>query len=139
MNTTGSGIPDRWWEHPDIADWQHGLCDVYACALLHMHPQLRLGTLNVEEGGYVRELHYFAHDDTYAYDSLGRHALPYTGYGENEGDFICGLDEDPADFWFRNSDGIYVGENGGGEDFDRAVRLIHEQHPWLRETPCPTT
>lgn len=123
-----------WWEDPDVADWQHGLCDTYAKALLDAYPHLRLGLLLEPESG--REDHYFAHDDSYAYDSIGRHPLPYTGYGENAGTYVQALDVDPADYGI----GSYYpyGENGDVHDYARATALIPAQHPWLegRERTC---
>lgn len=56
----------EWWEDPDQADWQHGLCDTYALAMKEMYPHLRFGVLGHGD-------HFFTHDDNYAYDSLGQH------------------------------------------------------------------
>ena len=53
------------------------MCDTYALAMLDTHPNLRLG---VADGG----MHFFVHDDEYAYDSIGKHPLPYNGVN---GDF----------------------------------------------------
>lgn len=60
--------------------WQQGKCGTYAVALIAAHPHLRFGTLGQSEldpdDGW-QATHHFAHDDTYAYDSAGRHPLPY--------------------------------------------------------------
>lgn len=84
------------------ADWQQGNCDVYARALIQLNPTLRFGVL---DGGS----HCFAHDDEYAYDSAGRHSLPYRGI--HEGDFTdddVELDADPDDYGY----GTYTDEPG---------------------------
>jgi hypothetical protein len=65
--------------------WQTGNCGTYARALIQMRPGLRLGALGVRDDPDDPESmsaeHYFAHDDTHAYDSLGKHPLPYTRPG----------------------------------------------------------
>ena len=70
------------------------MCGTYAVALIAAHPQLRFGSLGVADtdGGWVL-LHHFAHDDVYAYDSAGRHQLPYRGI-EGDADVVL-LDEQP--------------------------------------------
>lgn len=119
----------NWYEDPDQADFQHGLCDTYALAMLEMYPRLKWGTLYKD--GVPR--HWFAHDDQYAYDSLGRHPLPYTGYGENEGYFDPELNGDPSWELGDGKGNLYYphGQNGGPEDYERAKALIPKQHPWL--------
>jgi 2'-5' RNA ligase len=103
-----------WWKSPDIADWQHGMCDTYAKALIDMYPHLRLG---IADGGR----HFFGHDDQYAYDSLGRHSLPYNGVNN---DFTTvAYDQNPKD-WFEY---YPYGENGGEADYARAKELIQHQ------------
>lgn len=118
----------KWHEDPDRADWQHGMCDTYALALLELHPQLRMGSLHDP----VTEVdqHYFAHDDQYAYDSIGRHPLPYKGV---EGRMEQRLDERPSHYFGDGEGNLYYphGENGGPEDYERAKTLIAQQHPWL--------
>lgn len=59
--------------------WQQGECLAYAVGLQRLDPTLRIGTLYEVDGEFCRELHFFAHDDTFAYDSAGRHPLPYLG------------------------------------------------------------
>lgn len=59
--------------------WQQGHCGTYACALIAKHPHLRFGTMGEKyEDGWM-PTHHFAHDDHYAYDSAGKHPLPYHG------------------------------------------------------------
>lgn len=52
--------------------WQQGDCYTYAHALLQLRPDLHLGSLD-------QGMHLFAHDNTHAYDSAGKHCLPYAG------------------------------------------------------------
>jgi mRNA-degrading endonuclease RelE of RelBE toxin-antitoxin system len=63
--------------------WQQGKCGTYACALIKDHPHMRLGVMghsfDPEDGEGWSTTHYFAHDDTHAYDSAGKHKLPYHG------------------------------------------------------------
>lgn len=56
--------------------WQQGDCYTYAHALQQVRPSLHLGTL--DDGA-----HLFAHDSTHAYDSAGKHPLPYKGLAGN--------------------------------------------------------
>lgn len=65
--------------------WQQGCCGTYALALMQIRPGLRLGVSGITEngggdasGGW-QPAHFYAHDDTWAYDSAGRHPLPYHG------------------------------------------------------------
>lgn len=110
---------------------------VYAAALIRTHPHLRLGvvteygprTSGLDADGAVRdgqpmyeqEVHFFAHDDEYAYDEHGRHSLPYTaGHTAPKGrgaSVASRLDVDPEeygsevpvrDFWFTGPDGPEV-------------------------------
>lgn len=71
-------MSDRTLDHLAAAGYitgQQGQCGTYACALLAANPNLRLGSLGEEAPGD----HFVAHDDSYAYDSAGRHPLPYRG------------------------------------------------------------
>lgn len=56
--------------------WQRGECDTYVKALVWQYPHLRFGVALTECEDVC---HFFAHDDTTAYDSLGAHRLPYLG------------------------------------------------------------
>lgn len=92
--------------------WQTGDCGVYATALMEEHPHLRLGAIIDDSCGRQRRswLHWFAHDDTTAYDSRGAHPLPYRQvwdsaarefFTEEEAGSMgleCVTDLDPADF-----------------------------------------
>lgn len=79
--------------------WQQGDCGAYAIALTDAHPHLRFAVLgetwdgagDASGGWSVR--HFFAHDDTDAYDSAGRHPLPYYGI-RGTCDYVE-LDSDP--------------------------------------------
>jgi len=111
-----------WEENPDVAKWQHGNCDAYAKALLDMYPHLRLG---VVDGGN----HFFAHDDQFAYDSIGRHTLPYNGINEDFGQ--VDYDQDPMDWDYAY---YPYGANSGQEEYDQAVALVPVHHPYLSKT-----
>lgn len=69
--------------------WQGGGCGTYATALIHAHPHLQLGVAGhtFKGGGDASEGwgedHFFAHDDKHAYDSAGKHPLPYKGFRES--------------------------------------------------------
>jgi hypothetical protein len=83
--------------------WQQGQCGTYALALLRLDPRLRLGTFGMTDsgdgdasGGW-RPAHHFAHDSTHAYDSAGRHPLPYLGIIPGDADY-AELDGDP-EYW----------------------------------------
>jgi len=79
-------IRDEW------SRWQQGGCLEYAHALLSLNPALRFGSLDDDDASGV---HFFAHDDTYAYDSAGRHPLPYQGI---DGTLFPMLDDNPEDY-----------------------------------------
>lgn len=57
------------------ATWQQGHCGAYALALIELGGGQPIMGLGVLDGGD----HFFAHDAAYAYDSAGRHTLPYRG------------------------------------------------------------
>jgi hypothetical protein len=101
--------------------WQQGQCGTYATALIRKHPGLRFGTAGrTENGGGDASggwwpAHHFAHDDQHAYDSAGRHPLPYHGvHGDMD---YSELDGDPDDWGLP-------GEEGTGPD-DLAAALRH--------------
>lgn len=104
--------------------WQQGHCGTYALALIQQYPQLRLAAAGLTEngGGDASDgwmtLHFYAHDDTTAYDSAGRHPLPYLGIHEGAMDY-AELDTPPG-IW----DILY--EEGTDED-DLADALDHAQ------------
>ena len=62
-------------------EFQQGSCLEYAYALLILRGDWQLGT-NGDDHNEVQ--HFYAHDDTHAYDSAGRHPLPYLGIDPNE-------------------------------------------------------
>jgi hypothetical protein len=128
--TLSSG--SNWFDDADIADYQHGLCDTYALALIEMYPHLRLGITGPmadnPDDGWIPS-HYFAHDDEYAYDSLGRHPLPYRGLERDWGEGQ--LDTNPADYFTSQT---FQGENASPGDYERAKTLIPKQHPWLKSS-----
>ncbi len=62
--------------------WQGGECGTYATALQRMRPGLMIGAAGGGSGDDEEDWdveHFFAHDQTHAYDSTGRHELPYSG------------------------------------------------------------
>lgn len=81
----------------DWRRWQQGGCATYALALVAAHPRLRIGILGVSDhGGGWKVTHVHAHDDHFAYDSAGRHPLPYRGvHGDAD---VQLLDQDPDDY-----------------------------------------
>lgn len=92
---SNSGRPDSrelhedestdWHFSNDFDPWQRGACGTYAVALKECDPSLKYGIqYGVEdepeeehERGWDKAQHVFVHDDKYAYDSMGRHRLPY--------------------------------------------------------------
>lgn len=107
-------ITDEWqW-------WQQGFCDVYALALMDTFPTLRFGVLFDGDGC---ERHFFAHDDHWAYDSAGRHPLPYCGLDPR--DLEQELDHTPEDW----------GAGESGDSFLTAAAHAHIQ----RHRIGPTT
>ena len=73
----------------DDPSWHQGYCAEYAIALVRKHPHLRIGfsaeedlyedwdPASGEPAPFTEINHVFAHDDQFAYDSLGKHPLPY--------------------------------------------------------------
>lgn len=78
------------WVTNEWSTWQQGECYTYALCLMQENPVLRLGML-------MDGWHWFAHDGEYAWDSAGRHKLPYLGLGSPYDEFgeimRCELDE----------------------------------------------
>lgn len=75
-------------------DWQQGQCGTYAVALITLNPALRFGGVDFSGEGWPG--HFVAFDEHYAYDSAGRHPLPY-----------CGV----------HGDGAWLGYSGSPEDY----------------------
>lgn len=93
----------------DWRRWHQGQCGTYALALMQLRPGLRLGVSGTTEngGGDASDgwmpLHHYAHDDTHAYDSAGRHPLPYHGiHGDMD---YHEHDIDPADWTLQDEEG----------------------------------
>jgi len=74
------------------ARWQRGACLSYAEALKACDPSLKYGmhlSPNTDPDYPEAEwepMHVFVHDGEYAYDSLGRHPLPYDRFDQTEYD-----------------------------------------------------
>lgn len=72
----------------EFSRWNQGQCGTYATALMKLNPKLRLGGIdfhNIEpDSEFANPGHFAAHDDTHAYDSTGRHPLPYRGIEADE-------------------------------------------------------
>ncbi len=100
--------------------WQQGLCGTYACALQREYPELRFGYL--DDGA-----HFFAHDDVYAYDSLGRHPLPYRGI---EGNMYPALDSIAKDWGVPDEE---AGPEGPETNMQRALEHIRRTSPLQRD------
>ena len=77
--------------------WQQGGCLEYAYALVRLDPELSFGAI-LNEGV---ETHFFAHDGRFAYDSAGRHPLPYLGIAPHAA-VEQELDVDPG--WYDDPD-----------------------------------
>lgn len=125
-------IADAGYVTDEWRRWQQGQCAAYAVALVDAHPDLRFAVIGQTEngdgdatGGW-RERHAFAHDDHYAYDSAGRHPLPYLGI-EARCDLLE-LDSDPEDYGYRDE----------FDDETFAAALAHaNRHQILTRTPIP--
>lgn len=65
--------------------WQTGECGTYARVLQMVAPNLKVAVVGEKEhdpdvpGGGWWPKHYYAHDGTTAFDSLGQHPMPYMG------------------------------------------------------------
>lgn len=57
--------------------WQQGECGTYAAGLKTLNPKLKVAAANFGE-------HFFAHDGKHAYDSAGKHPMPYRGVSGKE-------------------------------------------------------
>jgi len=106
------------------ARWQRGACLTYAEALKACDPTLRWGIHygpNTDpdwpEAQY-EPMHVFVHDEKYAYDSLGRHPLPYDRFVRTEYRVLASFAEDTD---FR--------EDG---DEEEAWEHVERRHPQYR-------
>lgn len=103
--------------------FQQGLCGTYAVALMERYPHLQLGCCVRVNGDEYGVEHFFAHDECYAYDSLGRHPLPYLGK-DRQFD-ACWTGEHPASWGLPE-------DEAGPEGPDVALARAHaflEAHP----------
>ncbi len=110
------------WEH-----WMQGWCLDYAVALTRVDPALKFGTFGFkeDENSFLIQ-HHFAHDATHAYDSAGRHPLPYVGILPN------GNYRDPSAEWFCWTEDTAMGYEVPDEtEIERAVAHI-ERHGILK-------
>ena len=125
LNAAGY-VTDEW------SRWQQGGCAAYAIALTDAHPHLKCAVMGRTEAGDGdasqgwSESHWFAHDGRHAYDSAGRHPLPYRGV-EADNDYVE-LDADPEDWGYR--------DEFDEEDF-AAAREHAERHGILTRRPVP--
>lgn len=134
-------IAARGYVTEDWAHWQQGWCGGYAAALIHHYPHLKLGGIDFwdftgpDGEQYDNPGHYVAHDDTYAYDSAGRHLLPYKG--------VCGSGRWLPDMGSCEDFGLMdpYGECGDYDDAERAAVLAHAtKHNILpSEVRCTTS
>lgn len=120
----------------DWKRWQQGDCGIYAAALIRAYPHLRLGSLTAREWDeddeceYDNAWHFFAHDDTHAYDSAGVHPLPYYGLSPVPTGvmLMCITDEDPVDYGMETpvtDDWIGDGKCAEAYRADMADALAH--------------
>jgi hypothetical protein len=114
------------WSH-----WQQGNCGGYAAALIHHFPHLRLGGIDfwdhrdTDTGElYDNPGHYVAHDGIYAYDSAGRHLLPYKGV-DGSGRWLDFSDMPAVEALAHFGLTEHYGECGDYDDAERAAVLAH--------------
>ena len=104
---------ERGYNHHGWREWQQGNCLEYAHALIRENPSLRFGVMgwaNEDSNGEKFDIasHYFAHDDKHAYDSAGKHPLPYKGIDPdktNHADWSR-TDQDPDEHELPDEDTI---------------------------------
>lgn len=148
----GYGVPgpeERLWGigvhtaayDPDADVFQHGGCIEYANALKQRFPHLQLGTL-VNPDDPDDWQHLYMHDGTYAYDSAGRHPMPYYGVRGN-----LEPSEDDTDFdWYDEPDEDlldeahrHIEQHGIGPRTAARTAMPYDFHevsvqPWVRRT-----
>lgn len=119
-------LAERGYVTEDWDRWQQGNCGGYAVALIQAYPHLRLGGVDFwddtdEETGELFDNpgHYVAHDDRFAYDSAGRHPLPYNGT-RNDGRWLPDIGT-PADHGLDAKHG----ECGDYDDAERTAVIAH--------------
>lgn len=131
MSTTLDRLADAGYCTVDWRRWQQGMCGTYAYALIQTDPTLRFGALGESEsdGGW-RLSHHFAHDDRYAYDSAGRHPLPY--HGINGHLDLCHLDQHIDDYAPLDEEGTDEAEVTDARTHAETHQILHgryEAHP----------
>ena len=90
-----AGVIDARLCWADWERWQQGGCGAYALALVGLDPALRLGATGFRgRDGAFRPDHFFAHDDSYAYDSHGQHHLPFYGVDRDFAEVVMGTSAD---------------------------------------------
>lgn len=112
-------------------------CGDYAEALKEAHPALKFG-MNYnhvvdEDGDEVLEpVHAFAHDDTHAYDALGKHPLPYNPFNADHTEYDVHPDDIAAADFVQES-----GEEEPHEHIQRRHPYFAAADPWWHITDNP--
>lgn len=112
----------------DWQRWQQGQCGTYALALIRANPGLRLGVSGVTENGSGdasggwRPAHFYAHDNTHAYDSAGQHPLPY--HGVHDSMDYHELDINPGDWGLPDEEGTDESDIEAAQDHARRNGII---------------
>ena len=122
MTNSLNDLRDRGYCVEEWERWQQGYCGTYAVALIRLAPHLRFGVLaeSFDDGWSIG--HFFAHDDHFAYDSAGRHPLPYKGI---EGDFdVMLLDQSEADFGVLEEEGAKASDIKAAQSHARRNLLV---------------
>jgi hypothetical protein len=95
------------WCTDEWGRWQQGGCATYARALQHLEPSLRIAVAGILLDPGVSDdwhpTHLYAHDGEVAYDSAGKHPMPYHGLA-GDMDHIE-PDTDPED-WDDNDEPV---------------------------------
>jgi 8-oxo-dGTP diphosphatase len=102
--------------------WQQGNCGTYAAALVRAHPHLSFGVAGYSDDDGWSPAHFFAHDDTHAYDSAGKHPLPYRGvHGDMD---IQELGHAPEDWGMPEEEGAGDQEVSAAQEHARRNRIV---------------
>lgn len=99
--------------------WQKGYCGTYAFALKFFNPSLKPYAGIMLWGDSRVHTHIFMCDDKYAYDSAGKHSLPYYGVDVNSWQEVELIDLD--DFAIMDDE---AGPEGWFYWFNRAIQHI---------------
>ncbi len=77
---TLAGLYEAGYVTDEWRRWQQGQCGTYALALLSTRPGLKaMEAGRVTDDGFHETEHFYVTDGTWAYDSAGRHPMPYLG------------------------------------------------------------